>query len=525
MKGLFTLFVFILIPFYSSAEESIITPAPDAKGILYVKQNADETGDGSSWSKALPSFADALDYAEKENRKKPRTVKQIWVAKGTYIPAYKYADKDYDGNATTENDNTFLITSGIELYGGFSGIETSLEERSPRENETILSGKLDTLSNAYHVVTIFLPEGSVVLDGFTITEGNSSMRGSWVGISDVYDIRRTNGNDIGANIYRGNGGGIYADLFDRTSIEGTGNAGVQLRVSNNIITKNKSDSNGGGAWIHGKVGGYIDKSKPSSVIIEDNIIIDNEGFSGGGIYFSASFHIKKYGDHTVISSTNTSFSYKLSRNIISGNEGYTGGGMFVGAIGGSRIYVENNEVSGNRSMSDGSGIAASSGSGPACIYLTNNTVANNILDANFYGNGGGIYATSLHGGKIVLSNMLIWGNRKGSLANNLYVLAGTHDTVIDLINHTLIEGNSLIDARDEMKLPKAGTVNIDATGLKSEDIFVAYKHGNFRLRKGSPAIDKGDNSTVKNIITDKDNQPRIVNDIVDIGAYEYMPEK
>ena len=46
--------------------------------------------------------------------------------------------------------------------------------------------------------------------------------------------------------------------------------------------------------------------------------------------------------------------------------------------------------------------------------------------------------------------------------------------------------------------------------------------GNLRLHWMSPAIDAGDNSLLPpGVITDLDGRPRIVNRIVDMGAYEY----
>jgi uncharacterized repeat protein (TIGR01451 family) len=47
--------------------------------------------------------------------------------------------------------------------------------------------------------------------------------------------------------------------------------------------------------------------------------------------------------------------------------------------------------------------------------------------------------------------------------------------------------------------------------------------GNYHLKETSPCIDKGSSTVLPaGITTDKDNNPRIVNDIVDMGAYEYQ---
>jgi hypothetical protein len=51
-------------------------------------------------------------------------------------------------------------------------------------------------------------------------------------------------------------------------------------------------------------------------------------------------------------------------------------------------------------------------------------------------------------------------------------------------------------------------------------MFVDAAGGNFRLRAGSPCIDRGDNAVVAAGAVDLDGNPRIVNGWVDMGAYE-----
>lgn len=52
-------------------------------------------------------------------------------------------------------------------------------------------------------------------------------------------------------------------------------------------------------------------------------------------------------------------------------------------------------------------------------------------------------------------------------------------------------------------------------------MFVDTQKGILRLRAGSPAINKGCNTVPIIPSTDKDGNQRILNDIVDMGAYEY----
>ena len=69
--------------------------------IIYVDENANEGGDGTSWEEAFIYLDEALEYAR-------ACGDQIWVAAGTYEP-----DGYSDPNAT------FKLVNNVALYGGF----------------------------------------------------------------------------------------------------------------------------------------------------------------------------------------------------------------------------------------------------------------------------------------------------------------------------------------------------------------------------------------------------------------------
>jgi hypothetical protein len=62
----------------------------------------------------------------------------------------------------------------------------------------------------------------------------------------------------------------------------------------------------------------------------------------------------------------------------------------------------------------------------------------------------------------------------------------------------------------------------DGNLLTSDPKFVNAASGDLRLKTGSPAIDVGDNAAVSGVVTDLASNPRIVNEIVDMGAYEWQ---
>lgn len=128
---------------------------------IYVNASASGSNNGSSWENACTSLADALSSSSSGD--------EIWVAAGTYYP-------------TTGTDRTasFTLVSGVSVYGGFAGTETSLNERDYSTNTTILSGDIDGDNirdgeNSYHVVT---GADDATLDGFTIEMGYAVVVGT-----------------------------------------------------------------------------------------------------------------------------------------------------------------------------------------------------------------------------------------------------------------------------------------------------------------------------------------------------------
>lgn len=133
--------------------------------IVYVSQDGDDDDDGLSWATAFRTVQTALDWAASE------PVDQIWVAAGTYYPDEGYGQTDDDQSAT------FEMVPGVTVYGGFSGGETSLDQRFDiGGNPTILSGYIlasDTnpMPDAGHSHHVVKGADGAVLDGFIIRGG------------------------------------------------------------------------------------------------------------------------------------------------------------------------------------------------------------------------------------------------------------------------------------------------------------------------------------------------------------------
>src|SRR4029079_16661205 len=137
--------------------------------VIHVDAAAPSGGHGASWADALDDLQAALAAA--------RPGDEIWVAQGTYRPAPPNGDRLA----------SFVLKSGVALYGGFEGTETARDQRDVTAHVTTLSGDLDgdddftfgnMQENSIHVVTAIDADESTLLDGFTVERGRADGPGS-----------------------------------------------------------------------------------------------------------------------------------------------------------------------------------------------------------------------------------------------------------------------------------------------------------------------------------------------------------
>lgn len=131
----------------------LMISAPAAAAVVYVKADATGADTGTSWSDARRSLVAALAGAVSGD--------EIWIAAGTYRP-------------DPGRSSSFILKSGVALYGGFSGSETSRSQRSEDATRTVLSGDIGAVGvatdNAFHVVRC-VTDGIFSLYGVTVTDG------------------------------------------------------------------------------------------------------------------------------------------------------------------------------------------------------------------------------------------------------------------------------------------------------------------------------------------------------------------
>jgi predicted outer membrane repeat protein len=158
---------------------------------------ATETGpwDGLSWPTAFRRVQEGLDAAAElaaAEARPPRTPAaarpQVWVARGLYKPSE-------DGDRTA----AFRLRSGVDLYGGFAGTETALEERDWTAHEALLSGAVGACREEYslHVV---IGADDAVIDGFTICDGYNLPEGPPPHHMSPHMLIEAKGAGVGAGV-------------------------------------------------------------------------------------------------------------------------------------------------------------------------------------------------------------------------------------------------------------------------------------------------------------------------------------
>lgn len=327
-----------------------------SQNISYVTPTGAGNQDGTSWANAYPAnfIQSAIDDMANAGGG------QVWVASGTYYPTVPF-DNDY----TDVRKKSLNMKTNVEVYGGFSGTETALNQRTNygegELNETIISGDLGSAGiiadNSYYVVYVASGVNNARIDGLTIQDGNANA---------------SSFND---------GGGVYTSFGD-------------LSIINCVIKNNHADDNGGGLFIR------------RNCVVDSSIIHSNtSGAEGAGIYtlYWSSYTdpvpvIKNSLIYNNVSSSDGGGVYiktdgEITNCRIINNEAYRGGGIFA-SYGGLMV---NNLVANNESNFYGGGVFLDYGG-----TLLNSTIVSN--DANYSA------GVNRNRGSGIVQNCIIWNN-------------------------------------------------------------------------------------------------------------------
>ena len=383
---------------------------------------------------------------------------------------------------------------------------------------------------------VYLTNGAV-LSGFTLTNGassggwytNSCGGGAWCeGPSAVLSNSVITGcwaYDDGGGVFGGTlnncvladndafyGGGAYSSILNNCTLTGNwgeGGGGAYASTLNNCTLSTNAAWDGGGATqcvlnnctlagnSSASGGGALDCT------LKNCTLTGNTADYGGGAYsstltsctLSANFADSIWTD---ITKGGGAYDSALDNCVVTGNtavgEFGQGGGVFSSTL--NNCYIATN-------YAGGSGGGASGSTLNNCIIVGNSS--------GVEGGGGGVSVSTLNNCTLTGNSAGTGGGAASSTLKNCIVYYNSD--VFGYGNHA----GCTINHSCTTPAPESGVGN-----FTNAPLFVdANGWSNLRLQSNSPCISRGNNLFAMNS-TDLDGRPRLVGDVVDMGAYEYQ---
>ncbi|OPZ39271.1 MAG: hypothetical protein BWY99_01431 [Synergistetes bacterium ADurb.BinA166] len=412
---------------------------------------------GGSGNKSGDSWANAMGVVEFRAALEAGTKGEYWLAKGTYTPT-----------GGTDRDKSFVLKNNIALYGGFAGTETDRDERDWEANVTILSGAIGGGLRSKNVVRAENAFSTAILDGMTITGGETTQGGGGMLIIHSSPTVRNctftgNKADIGGGMGIMLGSPTLTNCTFSKNVADDSAGGMYLGFGSPTLTNCTFSENKAGA------GGGIGMEGSSNPTLTNCTFTGNEAGVGGGMVIA---------DNSNPTLTNCTFSENVATY---------GGGMFLSS---SDPTLTNCTFSGNGATSGG-GMDIASGSKPT---LMNCTFSEN--EANYIGRGVSIR----DGSDPTVTNTIFWG--AGSVVGQVFVQQGNPTITYSVVDTAVFPGNGNTGT-DPMLAPLADNGGPTQTCA---------------LLDGSSAIDSGTNTGAPS--TDQRGVSRPQGSGYDIGAYE-----
>ncbi|MDO8368001.1 MAG: T9SS type A sorting domain-containing protein [Saprospiraceae bacterium] len=245
-----------------------------AQNRLYVNSSATGANNGQSWADAFTDLNTALTTAQSGD--------SVWVAMGVFIP-------------TTGSDRTssFVQKSGVRLYGGFEGTETSLGQREWFNNPTVLSGDIgtpgDSTDNAYTILYMNNPDSMTVVDGFVFRHGIANYTPTdlpavsaykcggalYIMAADSWAYPLIQNCHFERNYAYSHGGAVY--------VNGSGAGSVAPQFINCSFENNRARLDGGALYRNG--GSWVERSPDFGNCLFKNNVSERRG---GGLCYNES---------------------------------------------------------------------------------------------------------------------------------------------------------------------------------------------------------------------------------------------
>jgi len=504
------------------AFESQCPAALNFGNTIYVKKDATGAADGSSWENAYTDLQDALDFSC--NCVAEGVLLPIWVAADTFVPS---RDRYGNTNPVDPYAKTFYISGEVEVYGGFTGTESNLNERDWLTNKTIISGDFpeDGVGGAFAITGLTIDgtsdKGGItntcLIDGLTFLRAQNLLRNEGSGAGAVCSPSIENCHFLYATqgiVNEGNYSGISSPLikncvFDSMWFFNIYNVGVGGNSSPVIdqclflggLHPGTSMNFGSVIQNNGTVGG-IANPVISNCTFRD-IKVAGELIANGGS-----------GGESSPTIVNCSFTDNVSDGFgVIGNNGRDGV---------SSPVITNCSFSNNEGWFAGA-ISNDAIRGESKPVITNCSFVNNSGDPGSYGNAGAIYNRASNNNPaengvlmLTLNNVIFWGNTSTAAASGDNI--SQTDIALTEMNNSIFEDDSA-DGNVVLPAGVSGTGNIDFNPQ-----FVDAANNDLQLTQYSPAIDLGDKTVAQlsGVDTDLAGNMRVFGIQVDAGAYEFQ---
>ena len=506
-----------------------------AQTTYFVSNSGNDSNNGLSWATAKATINGAMALITSPNDD------SVFVAAGTY-PAC-------------------TVKNGTHVYGGFAGTETHLYQRQPLTYGIASDSScsiIDAQHNSNYAVQInsyFSYNGTyhcrpVDFDGFYVTGGNQygirdvannthtisnctvtdNACGMYLGMeysnsyySSTFQVSdcKINGNTTNGGVQMYNGSQTYSATFDFDNCVIAENTGSQFggmrfntyaySTTNHIIVNNCDVVKNVASGLTAKAGGILTQSNDFDYAktkcewrILNSRIIDNT------VYTTAT-----------TASADNSWPY-----IAGGISAYTHTTHILGCVisNNSAISTEGIDVTGGvASYANGTSTSSSNTGDPVGrLYMTNCVVANNLAQTTDTNGTGGIRTVKA----ATVKNTVAWNNKCGSVVNNLrwspnytqpYTYCASQASTTS--DFTTDSTNIVLDSLTQ-PLFVAPSSMVGATTIATD---LSNLVADWHVLPNSPLIDAGDPNTAFITYlpaTDMDGNPRIGNNIADIGAFE-----
>ncbi|MBU0484074.1 MAG: Ig-like domain repeat protein [Proteobacteria bacterium] len=458
----------------------------------------------------------------------------------------------------TISGNTFLVAA-TNFYspgqGGFGSDNHGLIIQGAGAGVTILDGdgtfcplRIDTTGLADDSAAAIDISAITFQNGYNdvVHEGGGGLAvvtgAAPVAVTDCeFSGNATEGNDTmgGGAWLQSTGGNLTV-----TSTDFLTNAGVGF------------DPDGGGAYVRSANGTVA----VSDCNFADNSISGQAGIFGGGLMVWAD-------NNTVTVNNNTFKNNRATTDNSGNNDPASGGGLAVYAVT-SDVTIDGNDLIGNIASgvipgaANGGGLGIKVDAGNALI--TNNLIAGNLSENGAAGGVG--VAAGL--GNIVITNNTIYGNTAGLVGGGGGIALYYNSSSADIYNNIFWDNEigvggppqALIVALAPVGAPSPdlyvdSDADLDGTGsavrLYNNDLTTSEVITNtdsftsganlsadpllmggdptqinyYYLQVGSPCLNTGANGAPALTLTDFNGHPRIIDGIVDMGAFEVFRPK